>query len=191
MVLYFVCKLKLVSNKPTKKNIEKNKVSMLCYSSNDEDAWKLVKAQAHVYKTKKNDKLCDQTEQSVGSIVKEIYKIKTPKESEDKVHTIEVIKQWREKGWLSTEYKELKIAEFSMIKFEGDMECEMCKSIIEKKKKPDLQTIAHVVNSKNPHPELMKDLRDSDLFRRRITQVEKYSRYTGIDDEITESVESE
>lgn len=192
MVLYFICKLKLVSNKPTKKDIKKNKVSLLCYSSNDEEAWKMVKAQAHAYKTKKNDKLCDQTDQSEGSIVKEIYKIKNPKESEDKVHTIEVIKQWREKGWISTEYKELKIAEFSMVRFEGQIECESCETAVDMKAKPDLNAIAHVVSSKNPHPQLLKDLRNSDLFRERIKQVEKYSRFSGIEDvELSESVETE
>lgn len=193
MVLYFVCKLKLVSNKPTKKNLKKNKVSLLGFSGDDEEAWKMVKGQAHTYKTKKNDKLCDQTDKSEGSIVKEIYKIKNPKETEDKVHTIEVIKQWREKGWLSTEYKELKIAEFSMIRFEGSMECVYCQSGVDVQAKPDLQAIAHVVGTGtgNPHPQLMKDLRNSDLFRERIKQVEKYSRYTGIDEELTDSVETE
>ena len=149
----------------------------------------MVKAQAHAYKTKKNDKLCDQTDQTEGSIVKEIYKIKTPKESEDKVHTIEVIKQWREKGWLSTDYKELKIAEFSMIRFEGDVECDYCHTGVDSEIKPDLQAIAHVVGTGNP--QLMRDLRSSDLFRERIRQVEKYSRYTGVEDELTEDVETE
>ena len=189
MVLYFVCKLKLVSNKPTKKKVKKNKVSLLCYSSDDEEAWKMVKSQAHAYKTKKNDKLCDQTEQSEGTIVKEIYKIKAPKENEDKIHTIEVIKQWRERGWLSTEYKELKIAEFSMIRFNSDIECGLCGIESDLSSRLDLNAISKVIGTSDP--QLLKDLRSSDLFRERIRQVEKYSRYSGMDDELSESVETE
>lgn len=182
MVLYFVSKLKLVSNKPTKKGVEKNKVTLLCCSSDYEEAWKMVKEQAHAYKTKKNDKLCDQTEHATESIVKEIYKIKNPKESEDKVHTIEVIKQWRrQKGWLDFQdsYKEMKIAEFSMVKFDN-VEKEIKKEI-----KPDLGAIARVVGT--GHPELMKDLRNSDLFNKRIKQVDRYSRYPNPVDDPSES----
>ena len=182
MVLYFVCKLKLISNKPSKKKINKNKVSLLCFSNNDEDAWEMVKVEAHAYKTKKNDKLCDQTSDTESTIVKELYKIRTPNKKEDKIHTIEVIKQWREKGWISTEYKELKIAEFSMIKFEGNIGYGINTDIV-----PDLNAIANVIGGS--HPQLLKDLRNSDLFRERIRQVDKYSRYSH--DEITESVETE
>ena len=191
MVLYFVCKLKLVSNKPTKVKINKNKVSLLCYSSDDEEAWKMVKTEAHAYKTKKNDKLCDQTDQAEGTIVREIYKIKIPKETEDKVHTIEVIKQWREKGWLSTEYKELKIAEFSMIRFNNDIACNLCGLESKISSKPDLNAINRVVDVGGVDPKLLKDLRNSDLFRERIRQVEKYSRYTGVDDESSDILEVE
>ena len=197
MVLYFVCKLKLVSNKPSKtKRSEKNKISLLCFSSNDEEAWTMVQDQAKSYLTKKNAKLCDQTNKSENTIVREIYKLKEPKESEDKHHTIEVVKQWREKGWISTEYKELKIAEFSMTRFKGELpqKCDYCELSIGNtpdQQKPDLKAIASVLGTTCCNPQLLKDLRNSDLFRERIRQVEKYSRYTGIDDDLTESVETE
>lgn len=191
MVLYFVCKLKLVSNKPSKKKkrFEKNKVSLLCYSSSDEEAWAMVQQQAKAYLTKKNAKLCDQTNKSENMIVREIYKLKEPMENEDKHHTIEVVKQWRERGWISTDYKELKIAEFSMTRYKEDLvqNCDICGIQTNTEKKPDLKAIVSVIGNMNP--QLLKDLRSSDLFRERIRQVEKYSRY--IDDDLTDSVETE
>lgn len=183
MVLYFVCKLKLVSSKPTKKKLDKNKVSLVCFSDNDEEAWKMVKAEAHAYKTKKNDKLCDQTDKTEGSIVKEIYKIRVPKDSEDKIHTIEVIKQWRESGWVRTDYKEQKIAEFSMVRFSGEVSANDSPS--ESSNMINIETISNTLSTSNP--KLLKDLRDSDLFRERVRQVEKYSRHTGIDNELSDS----
>lgn len=174
MVLYFVFKLKLVSNKPARKNIQKNKVTLLCYSANDEEAWNLVKREAKNYMTKKNEKLCDQTDGDNES-VREMYVIRESKQNEDKVNTIEVYKQWRECGavWGSTK-KEMKVAEFSMSKFEDEVECSFCAINVSVKRQPDIKAIATVIGTMTP--KLLSELKNSEMFRERIRQINKYSR---------------
>ena len=174
MVLYFICKLKLVSNKAIKKNIEKNRITLLCHSSNDEEAWLLVKSEAKKYMTKKNEKLCDQTDGDSEN-VREMYVIRESKPSEDKVNTIEVYKQWREKGavWGSTRMEQ-KIAEFSMSKFKDEIECTFCSTNVCIKKEPDMKAIAKVIGTMTP--QLLNELKNSDMFRERIRQVAKYAK---------------
>lgn len=176
MVLYFVCKLKLVSNKTSKQKIQKNKITLLCYADNDSTAWEMVKEQSRKYMTKKNEKLCDQT-LSEGECVREMYVIRESKKNEDKINTIEVYKQWREKGsvWGSTSC-ELKVAEFSMSAFKNTIECTFCKKNTVVKSEPDLKSIVTVIE--NLTPKLLNELKNSEMFRERIRQVNKYSHYS-------------
>lgn len=183
-MLYFVSKLKLISNKPSKKEIQKNKVSLLCYAMNDTDGWELVKREAKLYMTSKNEELCDQTKNREEENVKQMYVIREAKHSDDKINTIEVYKQWQEKikGYLGSSYKdhEVKVAEFSLTKFNGNIECRYCNIDVYIEKKTDSKPISTKIGSVNP--QLLKELKDSEMFRTRINQVAKYSRYDDSDD---------
>ena len=190
MVLYFVSKLKLLSTKTVKHQnvVAKNRVHLLCYSEDDSTAWSMVKEQAKKYMTKKNEKICDQTvgdedPNSTSSNVKEMYVIRDAKKQDDKVNTIEVYKQWREKikGYTPFTYsykdREVKIAEFSIAKFTADIQCGRCTGVVETEKKPDIDTIKTVLKTiKSIDPKLLKELKANEFFRDRIKQVEKYSR---------------
>lgn len=194
MVLYFVSKLKLISNKSTKRHLEKNKVTLLSYAFNDSEGWELVKKEAKSYMTQKNEEMCDQTRNKGGESVKTMYVIRESKPSDDKINTIEVYKQWRDKikGYLGSSYqdREIKVAEFSLTKFNGTIDCLYCETggYVESKPKNDLKTIASVISNMNP--QLLKELKDNNMFLDRIKQVNKYSSRYGIDESM-ESVESE
>jgi len=195
MVLYFVSKLKLISNKPAKKHIEKNKVTLLSYSTNDSEGWELVKREAKNYMTKKNGEMCDQTKTREGENVKIMYVIRESRHSDDKINTIEVYKQWQDKikGYLGSTYKdrELKVAEFSLTKFTKDIECLYCQTGVYVKPTPknELKTIATAISNMNPL--MLKELKDNNMFLERIKQVEKYSTRYDNDMCSMESVESE
>lgn len=194
MVLYFVCKLKLVSRKPGKEKLDKNKISILCYSNDDTEGWQKVKEQAVEYMKRKNLKLCDQTSGGSNSnekqSVNEVYVIRESKVSDDKVNTIEVYKQWKEKikGYVVTSYKdrELKVAEFSLSKFDNPVlsSCLEVQATIPGAPVPppkfDIKAIANVIQSLDP--KMLKELKECDLFKERIRQVDKYSRHDDMDD---------
>lgn len=185
MVLYFVCKLKLVSKKPGKENVDKNKITVLSYSYDDSDAWTKVKHAATEYMKKKNTKMCDQTNSSQDEVkcVNEVYVIRESKLTDDKVNTIEVYKLWKEKirGYVTTTYKdrEMKVAEFSVAKFSDVIGCGMCGKEHTVENKPDVRAIASVIKSLDPR--MLKELKECDLFKERIRQVDKYSKREDID----------
>lgn len=181
MVLYFVSKLKLISNKPNKKHIEKNKVSLLSYAFNDSEGWELVKREAKMYMTKKNEEMCDQTKNKGGENVKTMYVIRESNPHDDKIYTIEVYKQWQDKikGYISSSYKdrEIKVAEFSLTKYQGDVDCRYCETnnYIKEAPRKDLRVLANAINSGMNNPKLLQELRGHNKFLDRIKQVDKYS----------------
>lgn len=192
MTLYFVCKLKLISRKPGKENLKKNKINIVAYSYDDIDAWEKLKEHAKLYMTRKNAKMCDQTAGLGRDSVKEMYVIREAKRSEDKVNTIEVYKQWKEKikGYVVNSYKdrEIKVAEFSIARYADAIGCGLCGKEHTTDTKPNVKAIATVIKSLDPR--MLKELKECDLFKNRIKQVEKYGKRTNPLDDNNDDDES-
>lgn len=170
--MYFIYKLKLVSNKSVKDNEIKNKVSLLCCTNNDEEAWGMVKDESRLYMTKKNERICDQTLTGNTDIVDEMYVIRESK----KIHTIEVYKQWREKGtvWGSTR-REKKIAEFSMSLYDYNIDCPTCNNNGGYPVTPDYNINTHIMNTYDGN-NFIKELKESEVLKNRRQRLDNYSK---------------
>lgn len=190
MSLYFVCKLKLVSRKPGKEKLKKNKINIVAYSYDAIDAWEKLKEHAKNYMTRKNAEMCDQTSSSSSNNdkVSEMYVIRESKRSDDKVNTIEVYKLWKEKirGYVVNSYKdrELKVAEFSIARFADVIGCGLCGKDHTNEVKPNVKAIASVIQSLDPR--MLKELKECNLFKNRVKQVEKYGKKNPLEDEDSE-----
>jgi len=150
------------------------RASFLQVLESGEDALDAVKDEAIMYAERKNRTLIDHTSSSPDTRKSEERSLKyCYRNSKNIVNTIEVYKQYTKvlKGYLKNSIKDYEetVALFSFNRFDGEIECDSCGTYTNVSPQPSMTRRSLPVPF---HPELINELKNTDMFQRHRTRSE-------------------